>query len=105
MDLVTLAQQNLHAIVILFNNQRHGMLAAIDGPARSYELPPFDPVRLAQSLGARGARARTTDELEKALAEALDAPATTLIDAVIPPDAFSPTMQRLGAVAQRLRAR
>jgi thiamine pyrophosphate-dependent acetolactate synthase large subunit-like protein len=62
-------------------------------------------VRLAESLGARGARARTAEELEKALAEALDAQATTLIDAVIPPDAVSSTMQRLGAVARRLRPR
>jgi indolepyruvate decarboxylase len=105
LDLATLVRLDLHAIVILFNNQRHGMLAAIDGPARSYELPAPDYVRLAESLGARGARARTAEELEKALAEALDAPAATLIDAVIPPDAFSPTMQRLGAVARRLRPR
>ncbi len=105
MDLATLAHRKLHTIVILFNNRRHGMLAAIDGPARSYELPALDYVRLAESLGARGARARTAEELEVALAEALDAPATTLIDAVIPPDAFSPTMQRLGAVARGLRPR
>jgi indolepyruvate decarboxylase len=105
LDLATLVRLNLHAIVILFNNQRHGMLAVIDGPARSYELPAPDYVRLAESLGARGARARTAEELEKALAEALDTPATTLIDAVIPPDASSRTMQRLGAVARRLHAR
>ena len=105
LDLVTLVRLNLDAIVILFNNRSHGMLAAIDGPARSYELPAPDYVRLAESLGARGARARTAEELEKALTEAFDAPATTLIEAVIPPGTFSSPMQRLGAVARRLRGR
>lgn len=102
LDLVTCVRLNLHAIVILFNNQSHGMLAAIDGPARSYELPAPDYVRLAESLGARACRARTPEELERALAEALELEATTLIDAVIPPGTYSAPMQRLGAIVRRL---
>jgi indolepyruvate decarboxylase len=103
MDLVTCVRLHLHAIVILFNNQSHGMLAAIDGPARSYELPAPDYLRFAESLGARGARARTSEDLGKALREALDREGTSLIDAVIPPGTVSAPMRRLGAVARRLR--
>jgi indolepyruvate decarboxylase len=103
MDLVTCVRLGLNAVVILFNNRSHGMLAAIDGPARSYELPAPDYVRFAESLGARGARAGTAPELEVAVAEALQADATTLIDAVLSPGAYSPTMQRLGVVVRRLR--
>jgi indolepyruvate decarboxylase len=105
MDLAICVRLDLHAIVILFDNRSHGMLAAIDGPARSYELPPVDYVRFAESVGARGLRARTAEELEKAVADALDTRSTTLIDAVMSPDAFSPAMQRLGAAARRLRGR
>src|SRR5574337_1855363 len=85
LDLVTCVRLNLHAIVILFNNQSHGMLAAMNGPARSYDLPAPDYVRLAESLGAHACRVRTPEELERALAEALNVAATILIDAIIPP--------------------
>jgi indolepyruvate decarboxylase len=101
LDLVTCVRLNLHTIVILFNNQSHGMLAAMDGPARSYELPAPDYVRLAESLGARAFRVRTAEELERALAEALEVKATILIDAIIPPGVYSTPMQRLGAAVRR----
>ncbi len=102
LDLVTCVRLNLHAIVILFNNQCHGMLAAMNGPARSYELPAPDYVRLAEGLGARAFRVRTAEELERTLTEALAVDATILIDAIIPPGVYSASMQRLGAVVRRL---
>lgn len=106
LDLVTCVRLGLHAVVILFNNQSHGMLAAMDGPAKSYELPAPDYVRLAESLGARAFRVRTPEELEGALAEALeDVVATILIEAIIPTGTYSAPMQRLGAIVHRLRGR
>jgi indolepyruvate decarboxylase len=105
MDLATCVHLGLNAVVIVFNNRTHGMLAAIDGPARSYDLPAFDFVRFAESAGAQGVRARTAEELERALAAALETPATVLVEAVIPPGAFSAPMQRLGAVARRGKTR
>lgn len=106
MDLVTCVRLGLHAVVILFNNQSHGMLAAMDGPAKSYDLPAPDYVQLAESLGARAFRVRTPEELEGSLAEALeDVAATILIEAVIPTGTYSAPMQRLGAIVHRLRGR
>lgn len=106
LDLVSCVRLGLHAVVILFNNHTHGMLAAMDGPARSYELPTPDYVRLAESLGACAFRVSTPKELEGALKEALEnVRATILIEAVIPPGTYSAPMQRLGAVVHRLRRR
>ena len=106
LDLVTCVRLNLHAIVILFNNRSHGMLAAMDGPARSYDLPAPDYVQLAESLGARAFRVSTSEALERVLVEALeDVAATILIDVIIPPGVYSAPMQRLGAVVHRVRGR
>lgn len=106
LDLVTCVRLGLHAVVILFNNQSHGMLAAMDGPARLYELPTPDYVRLAESLGARAFRVGTPEELERTLVKALeDVTATILIEAIIPSGVYSASMRRLGAVVRRLRGR
>ncbi|PWB79973.1 MAG: thiamine pyrophosphate-binding protein [Candidatus Methylomirabilota bacterium] len=106
LDLVTCVRLGLPAIVILFNNRSHGMLAAMDEPARSYELPTPDYVRLAESLGGRAFRVGTPEELERVLVEALeDVTATILIETVIPPGTYSAPMQRLGAVVHRMKNR
>jgi len=81
------------------------MLAAMDGPARSYELPAPDYVQLAESLGARAFRVRTPEELERALTEALAVDVTVLIDAIIPPGVHSAPMQRLGVAVRCLAGR
>ncbi|NJD69022.1 MAG: thiamine pyrophosphate-binding protein [candidate division NC10 bacterium] len=106
LDLVTCVRLGLHAVVILFNNRSHGMLAAMDGPARSYELPAPDYVQLAESLGARAFRVRTSEELDRALTEAFeDVGATILIETIIPTGTYSAPMQRLGVVVHRSRGR
>jgi acetolactate synthase-1/2/3 large subunit len=69
-------------------------------PDYGLDLHPVDFAQVARACGLRGVTARDPEELRRALAEALSADATTLIDARVDPvayqDSFGPTIGVLG---------
>ncbi|MFC4561425.1 thiamine pyrophosphate-dependent enzyme [Nocardiopsis mangrovi] len=103
-ELETAARMGAPVIVLVFQNGLYGTIAM----HQARELGrlsgtgiggPLDLASYARGLGARGATATTPEELEKALAEALDADAPTLIDARTDPEIISPGATLSGLIA------
>lgn len=103
LELATAVKEGLNPIVIVLNNRRYTMLAALDQPHRYYELAPWDFVGLAKALGAAAERVTTRDGLAKALRRATRSPRATLIEAVIAPDDVSSVMRRIGEAFHKKR--
>ncbi len=104
MELATARRLGLNPIVILWNNGCYGTLKAIAGPRPYFELPPWDYVAIARSLGGDGARVRTRQEFRQALEQAAESQTFFLIEAILPGDRMSRTWQRIASeVRSRLR--
>jgi len=95
MDLSTAVKHNLNPIVIVFNNASYAMLRFIDQERDYFDLPRWDYVGLAKSIGANAARAESANEFGKALEAAVASDQAFLIDAVLADDDISPTLRRL----------
>jgi TPP-dependent 2-oxoacid decarboxylase len=95
MDLSTAVKHNLNPIIIVFNNASYAMLRFIDQERDYFDLPRWDYVGLAKSIGANAARAESADEFGKALQLAVESDKPFLIDAMLAADDISPTLRRL----------
>jgi indolepyruvate decarboxylase len=95
MELSTAVKHNLSPIVIVFNNASYAMLRFIDQERDYFDLPRWDYVGLAKSIGSNAARAESASEFGKALNAAVDSDKPFLIDAVLAADDISPTLRRL----------
>jgi 3D-(3,5/4)-trihydroxycyclohexane-1,2-dione acylhydrolase (decyclizing) len=80
-ELATAAEHNLKATIVVLDNQAFGSIDALAGDASvgNRFQTSVDFAALATSLGCRGVRAEDADELARALAEAREQDATTLI--------------------------
>jgi indolepyruvate decarboxylase len=94
-ELSTLVANRVNAIVIVLNNGYYKMLSALDGHRDYYNLPNWDYVKYAEALGCPGARARTGEQLYRALEMALAASQPFVIEAVLQKDDHAPVMQRI----------
>ena len=82
-------------IVLLFNNQSWAMLRAFQPESKFNELDDWHYADLAPQLGGRGERVTTRDELQAALARAIEAPGQFyLIEIMLAEDTISPTLER-----------
>jgi indolepyruvate decarboxylase len=95
MDLSTAVKHNLSPIIIVFNNASYAMLRFIDQERDYFDLPRWDYVGLAKSIGANAARAESADQFGKALQAAVESDKPFLIDAMLAADDISPTLRRL----------
>ncbi|MBS1993601.1 MAG: thiamine pyrophosphate-binding protein [Cyanobacteria bacterium SZAS LIN-3] len=95
MDLSTAVKHNLNPIVIVFNNASYAMLRFIDQQRDYFQLPRWDYVELAKSIGASSARAESAKDFGSALEAAVASDKAFLIDAVLADDDISPTLRRL----------
>jgi len=95
MDLSTAVKHNLNPIVIVFNNASYAMLRFIDQQRDYFDLPRWDYVELAKSIGASSARAESAKDFAGALHKAVASDKAFLIDAVLADDDISPTLRRL----------
>jgi indolepyruvate decarboxylase len=95
LDLSTAVKHNLNPIVIVFNNASYAMLRFIDQERDYFDLPRWDYVGLAKSIGANAARAESAADFGKALEAAAQSDKAFLIDAVLEADDISPTLRRL----------
>ncbi len=90
-ELATAVQYNISVVLIVFNDNAFGNVMRDQkdryGGSRAIgsELHNPDFVKLAEAYGARGIRAKTPDELEKAIREAIAIDAPTLIEVPVGP--------------------
>nr|WP_221308590.1 thiamine pyrophosphate-dependent enzyme [Nocardiopsis mwathae] len=94
-ELETATRLGLPVIVVVFQNGMYGTIAMhqardLGRTAGIGISGPLDLAGYARSLGARGATVSSPEELDKALADALDTELPTLIDARTDPDIISP---------------
>jgi len=105
MDLGTAKTHGLRPIVILFNNGGFATMQAIAGKKPYFTVTQWDYVRIAESLGGRGARVQTRAAFRGALSEALRSHDAFLIEAILSPTDISPTWKRIAdEIRSRLRA-
>ena len=87
-ELGTLQQTKVKLIILLFNNQRLGMVREIQD--RRYQAPfgvyldkNPDFIKLAEAYGLAGRQVSTYEELEETFIEALDSKTTFLIECIV----------------------
>lgn len=95
LEISTAVKHGLNPIVIVFNNASYAMLRFIDQKRDYFNLPRWDYVKLAQSVGASGMKADTPESFKEALKTAGSSDKLFLIDAVIDSEDISPTLRRL----------
>jgi len=83
-DLITLAAEQLPVKVVVYNNETLGFVA-MEMKAAGYvdsttDLPTVDYARLAESLGIRGTRVTSSEDLDDALSRAFSHDGPALID-------------------------
>jgi acetolactate synthase-1/2/3 large subunit len=83
-DLMTAVQENVPAIVMVFNDEGYGVERRhqdhLYGRRSGVDVRPPDFVALAQAFGARGIRVDDLDEVGATLASVLDSEGPTLIE-------------------------
>lgn len=86
--------QGCAPVVVLLNNSRWEMLQAFFPDARYNTTVPWPFARLAELWGGRGTTVTTPTDLRRALAEAWNTPAFTIIEVVLAPGDISPVLGR-----------
>jgi indolepyruvate decarboxylase len=85
----------LNPIVLLFNNAAWGMLKAFQSDTRYNDLDDWKFADMAASIGGKGVRVETRQQLAEALEAAWqDDSSFQLIDIIIPREEISPTLKR-----------
>ncbi|MBA2677397.1 MAG: thiamine pyrophosphate-binding protein, partial [Ktedonobacteraceae bacterium] len=89
-ELATAVQEQIDVIIILFNDAAYTAVRKTqhllyDDRYIATKLRGPDFVALAQAFGARGTRAHSAAELQKAVRAALQSGGTTLIEVPLPP--------------------
>jgi acetolactate synthase-1/2/3 large subunit len=90
-ELGTISQQNIKIFILLFNNNRLGMVREIQDKtySRTYGVdldgnPDF--LKLAEAYGFKGIRVACNDDLEAAFTEALNCHETFLVECMVDPE-------------------
>jgi acetolactate synthase-1/2/3 large subunit len=95
-ELETAVRMGAPITVVVFQNGLYGTIAMhqareLGRIAGTRISGPLDLAGFARSLGARGATVHTREELEKALAESVEADLPTLVDVRTDPEVISPS--------------
>lgn len=101
MEIGTLVRYGVDALVIVLNNGGYRSLEAFGASRRMCDVHPWDYVRVAEALGARGTRARTVEEFKAALHPGCARPGVSLIEVVLDPSDISPALKRLTGKTER----
>jgi len=102
-ELGNCARLGLDPIVVLFNNRRWEMIRVFQPNSRCSELGDWHYAGLADELGGLGLRVSSRRDFKAALKEADQARGSfVLIEAMLEPDAVSPTLRQF---ADRLQAK
>lgn len=102
-ELGNCARLGLDPIVVLFNNRRWEMIRVFQPNSQCSELGDWHYAGLADELGGLGLRVATRRDFKAALKEADQARGSfVLIEAMLEPDAVSPTLRQF---ADRLQAK
>jgi len=87
-ELATINQCHVNIIILLFNNERLGMVGEIQDNVYGYSFgvdmdgnPDF--IKLAEAYGLKGRRVASNDELEDAFNEALNLQQTVLLECMV----------------------
>lgn len=105
MELGTLVRYGLNAVAIVLNNGGYGSLNALGAAPEICRIHGWDYVGMAEAMGAAGVRVRTAEEFRTALHKACDESGVVLIEVVLEPGDISPTLQRLGRIAESQASR
>jgi thiamine pyrophosphate-dependent acetolactate synthase large subunit-like protein len=104
MEIGTLVRYGVNAVVIVLNNGGYRSLEALGASRSLCEMHPWDYVRVAEALGATGARARSVEEFKAALHAACARSGVSLIEVVLDPKDMSKTLRMLQATVTSSRA-
>ncbi|MDA8016307.1 MAG: thiamine pyrophosphate-dependent enzyme [Thermoanaerobaculia bacterium] len=104
-EISTAVQYGAQAVWIVLNDAGYGMCRdghrALGLTDQNVDVPKVDFVRFAESLGARGRRVDTEDQLDEALTEAMKAAGPFLVDVAIDSGETSPLLKRFESLIQQ----
>lgn len=92
-EMATLAELDLPVVVLVFNNNRLGMVRELQdkayGKGKTFGIdfsknPDF--LKLAEAFGIKGYRITSNDAIENTFQEALSATVPTFVECVVAPD-------------------
>ena len=95
LEISTAVKEKLNPIIVIFNNASYAMLRFIDQQRDYFDLPRWDYVGLAKSVGADAIRAESAADFGQALQKAAQSDRPFLIEAMLESDDISPTLRRL----------
>ncbi len=105
-ELSSLVRYEVPATVVLLDNRGFSSMAGLDRPRPYFEVPGWDYISLARSLGATAERVEDARSLRRALTEALSGKGVHLIQVALEPQAVSQALRRMGEVLKaRMAAR
>jgi hypothetical protein len=94
-ELETSRRHSLPVTVTVLNNQilgyqKHAEDVLFGAHTTAVDFQPVDHAAIARACGVNGVRVENPTDYAAALAEATAAPATTVIDAIVDPEAYPP---------------
>lgn len=102
-EIATIQQQGIRAIVLVLNNSGYNMLRALDDFKPYYDIPSWDYTALAKSLHCEGEKVTTLPELQQALEHAEHASGLYLIEALMDPNDHAPIMAKIQTLFAKKR--
>lgn len=104
-EISTAAQYKAQAVWVVLNDAAYGMCRdghqALGLTGEEIHFPQVDFVGLAESLGAQGALVTSEDQIEDALAQAMEAEGPFVVDVRIDPDEPSPLLKRFESLIKQ----
>ena len=104
-EISTAVQYGAQAVWVVLNDAGYGMCRdghrALGLTDQNVDVPRVDFVRMAEAVGARGLRVDTEDQLDAALAEAMEASGPFVIDVAIDAEETSPLLKRFESLIKQ----
>lgn len=94
-ELGTAVRYGLSPVVIVLNNHGYATMQTMDKKRKCYEVPRWDFVKFAESLGCVGMRVATVEALYDKLGKCLESKLPVLIEADMAPDSVSQSLIKM----------